>query len=145
MTAPPATAPAPARTRRRSWRQFSVTLPADRPDLIAPIRRLAAGNSTAWGARAETAHDLAVCASELLTNAQLHSHGPARLELTVHDGALLLKVSDTNTAHPRELDPGTRLLDEHGKGLLIVGALADAVDVRLHAWGKTVTARFSLA
>jgi anti-sigma regulatory factor (Ser/Thr protein kinase) len=140
----PAPQPRAKRARRRSWRQLSVTLPAGRLDLIAPTRHLVLANVAEWGAGPEAARDIEVCVSELLTNAAVHSLGPARLEVAVHEGAVRVVVGDTSSKFPRDLGEHAQALEEHGKGLHIVRALASEVSVEAHGWGKTVTARFEL-
>ena len=139
--------PEPARARRarrRSWRSLSVTLPADSPELLALIRRLVRANLLDCGADPAKAGDVELCVSELLTNAQRYSPGPARLELSLHHGAVHLEVSDTSTAPPNASSPDLEGQRENGKGLHIVKALAYAVGVRTHPWGKTVKASIDL-
>jgi anti-sigma regulatory factor (Ser/Thr protein kinase) len=147
-TTTPLTEPAPTpraeRARRRSWRQLSVTLPAGRLDLIAPTRHLVLANVTAWGADEDKACDIELCVSELLTNAAVYSQGPARLELAAHDGTVRVRVGDTSSKFPRDLGEHAQVLEEHGKGLRIVKALASEVSVEEHGWGKTVTAVFRM-
>ena len=140
----PACEPRAKRARRRAWRQMSVTLPAGRLDLIAPTRHLVLANATAWGADEDTARDIELCVSELLTNAAIYSHGPARLELSAHDGTIRVQVGDTSSKFPRDLGEHAQVLEEHGKGLHIVKDLASEVSVDVHGWGKTVTAVFRL-
>ena len=141
----PAALSKPTRARRallRSWRHLAITMPADAPELLAPIRLVVKTNLLAWGAKQEKAEDIELCVSELLTNALRYSSGPARLELNVHGGAVHLQVSDTAAATPHEVgqSEGRR---EHGRGLHIVKELAFAHAVRVHPrWGKTVTASF---
>jgi len=146
------TAPAaPDRTRARrallrSWRHLAVTLPADAPELLAPIRRLIKTSLLDWGATPERAEDIELSACELLTNAQRYSDGPARLVMNVRAGAVHLEVSDTSIRAPREIGPDTEGRRENGRGLHIVKALAFATTVRIHpGWGKTVLASFDLA
>ena len=146
-TAPAAVRPDRTRARRallRSWRHLALTLPADAPELLAPIRRLVTASLLDWGVNPERAADIELSASELLTNAQIHSGGPARLVMSVRAGAVHLEVSDTSIRAPREIGPDTEGLQENGKGLHIVKALAFATAVRTYPWGKRVTASFSV-
>jgi anti-sigma regulatory factor (Ser/Thr protein kinase) len=147
-TAPAAVQPERTHARRavlRSWRHLALTLPADAPELLAPIRRLIKTSLLDWGADPERAADIELSACELLTNAQRHSHGPARLVMSVRAGAVHLEVSDTSTHAPREIGPDAEGHQENGKGLHIVKALAFAATVRIHpGWGKTVKASFDL-
>ena len=145
----PATPAAPDRTRARhvqlrAWRHLALTLPADAPELLAPIRRLITTSLIDWGADPDKAADIELSACELLTNAQRHSDGPARLVMALRAGAVHLKVSDTSIHAPRDLGPDTEGRRENGKGLHIVKALAFATAVRTYSWGKTVKASFDL-
>lgn len=132
------------RARQRSWRNLAYTLPNDRPDLLAAIRRLVYAHALDCGASKEKAEDIELCASELLTNTLRYTEGPARLEIIVHDGTLLVAVSDTCTRAPGERGPNPSAGGEGGRGLHIVNKLADEVEVRLFPWGKTVATSFQL-
>ncbi|NGO73200.1 ATP-binding protein [Streptomyces sp. SB3404] len=57
-------------------------------------------------------------ASELLTNAYLHSNGPASVRLRWTDGTLRIGVWDTNAAPPCAQDTGTG--SESGRGMRVV-------------------------
>jgi anti-anti-sigma factor len=123
LLAPSATAPAMARRfvrdTCRQWRLDAVEDPND---------RLARG----W---VEELVDRAVLvASELVTNAVVHSQGPMRLRLELHQERLHLAVYDQS---PRLLALATEPGDldaEGGRGLLIVDQLASTWGVR-HAPG----------
>lgn len=130
------------RARLRSWRSLSLTLPADRPDLLAVIRRLVHAHALDSGAQTAKAEEIELCVSELLTNALRYSDGPARLELAVHGATVLAAVSDTSTHAPGEPGPASSATGEHGRGLHIVNKLANTVEVRVYQWGKTVTVSF---
>ncbi|MEV5613533.1 ATP-binding protein [Streptomyces sp. NPDC052225] len=82
--------------------------------------------------------------SELVTNAI--RHGPARereFEVAVTvlaDGSCFIEVSDESGAHPEPRRPQSPY-DEHGRGLYIVEALAEAWGVwHRGRYGKTVWA-----
>lgn len=151
MNRPTAPSVLPDRTRARhallrSWRHLALTLPADAPELLAPIRRLVKTSLLDWGADPDKAADIELSACELLTNALRYSDGPARLVMAQRAGAVHLKVSDTSIHAPRDLDPDAEGRRENGKGLHIVKALAFATTVQIHpGWGKTVKASFDLA
>jgi anti-anti-sigma factor len=121
--APSATAPATARRfigdTCRQWRLDAAEDPTDR--LAQP-----------W---VEELVDRAVLvASELVTNAVVHSQGPLRLRLELHQERLHLAVYDQS---PRLLALATEPGDldaEGGRGLLIVDQLASTWGVR-HAPG----------
>jgi anti-sigma regulatory factor (Ser/Thr protein kinase) len=85
-------------------------------------------------------------AAELLANAVLHGctrpGERAYLRVTAEDGALLVSVLDPATDPPRAVVSWPN--GEHGRGLLLVEALAEDWGVRVHEGaGKTVWARLS--
>lgn len=84
--------------------------------------------------------DLTLLASELTSNAVLHSDsrdgGPIRLTLTEHDHTIRLTVTDAGSStSPRvRWDPCA----ENGRGLLLVQEIADAWGVVDEGVGRTV-------
>ncbi len=89
-----------------------------------------------WG-MAERSPDIAIVASELLTNAQRHAlpgpggtgpGRPIRLGLLQPGPWMLCAVADPGTAAPAPRTPGS--LDENGRGLHLIRALSDQ-------WGCT--------
>ncbi|MER7348443.1 ATP-binding protein [Streptomyces aurantiacus] len=89
-----------------------------------------------WGrpGRAETAELLA---SELVTNALVHTDRDAILTATVGPRRLRVEVRDFVGRRPRPRAPGDGE-DTHGRGLLLVQSLADAWGVRAQGVGKVV-------
>ncbi|WP_123389986.1 SpoIIE family protein phosphatase [Nocardioides aurantiacus] len=76
--------------------------------------------------------------TELVTNALVHTEGPARLELRRHEGAVRVMVTDSLSKVPRP-----RAVDSDatgGRGLLVVGALSTEWGVEPRGEGKTVWA-----
>ncbi|RCH64106.1 ATP-binding protein [Streptomyces sp. SDr-06] len=75
--------------------------------------------------------------SELVTNALVHTDHGAVVTATVGENGLRVEVRDFVSARPTpnapSADDGT-----HGRGLLLVQALADAWGVREHGMGKVV-------
>lgn len=113
----------------------SWNLPAD-PAIVATARRRAARQLSVWGLQdASATTELIV--SELVTNALRHAHPPIQLRL-IHDTALICEVSDASstTPHPRR----ARALEEGGRGLFLVGQLAERWGTRHTSTGKTVWA-----
>lgn len=88
-------------------------------------------------------------ASELVTNALWHAgtelsvhlrHDRSSVRIEVHDG-------DVETIAHTHVPNGTlhqRVLNEGGRGLFLVEALADRWGVNRHAWGKSVWCELSL-
>ncbi|MFE9469390.1 ATP-binding protein [Streptomyces virginiae] len=91
-------------------------------------RRISTACLGVWGLR-ELVDDTALLLSELVTNAFAHGDGEVvRVRLYLTDQYVCLEVRDGSREAPRLQPVGP--LDENGRGLLIVDALADA-------WGVT--------
>ncbi|MDQ0764121.1 ATP-binding protein [Streptomyces canus] len=100
---------------------------------------------TDWGVT-ERSDDVLLCVSELATNALLHGVPPNRcfrLDL-VHlaDGVLRVEVHDSGSGEIRIPDATPE--SEHGRGLLLVAALADDWGVRERDSGKVVWCDFAI-
>ncbi len=115
-----------------------AVLPAG-PEGAGAARIAARAALSEWGL-ADLAGDMALAASELAANACVHGAPPVELRLALEDRrsgqALVCEVSDAGAAMPglTAAPPGA----EHGRGLAVVTALAEAFGVRPHARGKTV-------
>ncbi|MGW2116611.1 ATP-binding protein [Streptomyces zhihengii] len=130
-------------------RQFSVLLsPTRRGARLA--RLLTCAQLGSWGLPSEAAAQIV---AELAANAATHGRLPGRdfrLELAVRDDGKLLRIAVTDTRDdrlpPASGAPFAPADDESGRGLLIVGALADRWGVALGpANRKTVWAELDLA
>ncbi|GGS96126.1 ATP-binding protein [Streptomyces cinerochromogenes] len=108
-------------------------------------REFVRGTLTEWAA-AERSDDVLLCVSELATNALLHGVPAGRgflLRLELHrDGALRVEVHDSGPGEVRapEASPDS----EHGRGLLLVAALADKWGVGERNPGKIVWCEFTV-
>ncbi|MFJ7169002.1 ATP-binding protein [Streptomyces globosus] len=114
-----------------------------RQDSVPAARRRAAWLAVAWG-QPEAAADLALVASELTTNALRHGSVPGRflrVEMRLTGSVLRIEVTD-----PRgERWPVAREVghdEQGGRGLGIVGAVADRWGCTERVVGKTVWAEF---
>ena len=120
-------------TRTRRWE-----LPAD--PASAAVARVAIRQALlAWGLD-EIAADAELLASELVANAAAHGRGPITVVLRLAPGPrggpeLSCEVSDTGPGLPRPRK--AELLDESGRGLAIVAALAAAAGAQRTGAGKT--------
>ena len=132
----PTTSPAPAR-------RAEDTLKIQFADSTSPGR---ARHWLAWvleDARApqETISTAVLVVSELVTNATIHADGP------IHVSAQLLKTGVRLVVHDDapliQPEASDEELPEHGRGLLIVEALAD-LHIDTDAYGTTVTAVIEL-
>ncbi|WP_432253226.1 ATP-binding protein [Streptomyces sp. HNM1019] len=111
------------------------------PISVTRARQHAARFVADWG-HPGLADDTALIVSELATNAVRHGRVPGRLfrvELTLTKTRLRIAVSDPRGERlPRPRRPSPR--DKHGRGLLIVRALADRWGVRERTVGKEIWA-----
>ncbi|MEU9629597.1 ATP-binding protein [Streptomyces luteogriseus] len=90
--------------------------------------------------------------AELAANAVTHGRVPGRdfeLRLAIVTGSVRVEVTDTRSGPPRPPTPGAvrspRSLDEHGRGFVLVDALADRWEViDREPPGKTVRAEIRL-
>lgn len=82
--------------------------------------------------------DLLLVVSELVTNAVRHGAPPVRLEVTVDDDAIVVRVADGSTGlpQPRDVDPEA----EGGRGMTLVDLLTTEHGVHSDPPGKTVWA-----
>ncbi|MEV7419852.1 ATP-binding protein [Streptomyces sp. NPDC089919] len=89
-----------------------------------------------WG-RPESTDVAELLATELVTNALVHTDQGAEVTATLAAARLRVEVRDHTAKHPRSLvpaaDDGTS-----GRGLLLVQALADDWGVSLQGAGKVV-------
>jgi anti-sigma regulatory factor (Ser/Thr protein kinase) len=101
---------------------------------------------TRWGYAGDSVDSVTLVISELVTNAIIHGGGQhlIHVQLTVAAGNCLVEVSDACGEKPAVFAPGPD--GEHGRGLLLVAALAadHGVRDRQEAEGKTVWARMVL-
>ncbi|MEV5957426.1 ATP-binding protein [Streptomyces sp. NPDC051987] len=118
----------PPQFRRRLGRSDLRAVPEARRELRELLRH--------WGCpgRSEIAELLT---SELVTNALVHTDREAVLTAVVAPSQLRVEVRDFVARRPRvcvpDIDDGT-----HGRGLVLVDALADAWGVQPHEVGKSV-------
>ncbi|MFF8676261.1 ATP-binding protein [Streptomyces sp. NPDC015242] len=117
-------------------------------------RRLTLNQLHSWGIPYGTDVSDAVGAivAELAANAVTHGRVPGRdfaLRLELAPGRVQVEVADSRSGPPRPPAPGAvrppRPLDEHGRGFVLVDALADRWEVLdREPPGKTVRAEIDL-
>jgi anti-sigma regulatory factor (Ser/Thr protein kinase) len=92
----------------------------------------------------DTSDTAVLLATELVTNAVEHGRGSAQLDAAIQDHVIRLEVSDSSTVVPRP-NTGVPDLDERGRGLLLLDALASRWGVQPRSDGKTVWCELDLA
>ncbi|MFI1280874.1 ATP-binding protein [Streptomyces sp. NPDC020858] len=96
---------------------------------VGRTRRVLTAQLSSWGL-----HDLTdttqLLASELVTNALRHAHGPIRVHLRVHGALLRCEVEDADPTGPVPRSAGADA--ESGRGIELVDALAQT-------WGSDST------
>ncbi|MEU8700495.1 ATP-binding protein [Streptomyces sp. NPDC048680] len=115
---------------------------------VGQARRFVLATLASWDVTGEPAEDIRLCVSELATNAL--GHGTRRghgflVRLCADENGVRLEVHDSRDASSESL-PWVRRAsdtDTSGRGLCIVGALADAWGVEdRDPYGKVVWSRF---
>ena len=90
---------------------------------VATARRFVEQHVRQWAADQILA-DAILVASELTANAITHAETPCRIRLALNDATLRIDVIDAGSGTPEP--QRTDLAAEHGRGLLMVGAVAAA-------------------
>jgi anti-sigma regulatory factor (Ser/Thr protein kinase) len=105
------------------------------PSELVDVRHRAA--AACQGPVAELGDDLALCVSELVTNALLHGEGPVRVVVLCARASVTIAVRDRARRTPQLV-----LSSSHvgGRGLRIVDALSHRWGMEFGADGKTVWA-----
>lgn len=105
-------------------------------------RRLVADKVAEWGLD-DIGDDLRLIASELVTNALIHTPGPVEIGLSTGPDHVRIEVSDPIRMAPAvsRADPD----DDHGRGLAIVASLSRAWGTDLRPDGKTVWAEVAIS
>ncbi|MGW4379615.1 SpoIIE family protein phosphatase [Kitasatospora sp. NPDC004531] len=130
-----------ARTRALPDERVAVwTLPDD-PAVVRTARRLAQHQLTAWGLE-DLELDTGLIVSELVTNAIRYGTPPIRLRL-IHEAGLICEVSDSSDSSPYLRR--AKSTDEGGRGLYIIGQLAQRWGTRYGRHGKTIWAQQDLS
>jgi anti-sigma regulatory factor (Ser/Thr protein kinase) len=93
-------------------------------DIRAPARarRILRDTLTGYGIAATTVDEIALLASELVTNAVVHGREPHELRCRVGDVEIEVAVTDRSNRHPVVAYPSPS--DAHGRGLSLVDRLA---------------------
>lgn len=125
-----------------SGSRLTEHVPPGDPEALRAARHMIRAAVRAWGAR-DSADEIELVADELVTNALMHTEGPAVITLRVLTGPerrLRVDVEDTSSALPRRRDAGDAGVS--GRGLLLVDRLADVWGVEARGGGKCVWCEF---
>lgn len=121
-------------------RRFRFELAAH-PGSPAQARRLTRTRLTRWAVCEDTCDTAALVVSELVTNAILHTASDVVVcELHDEDDLVRIAVRDQGCAAGEPRPSPVRAEEEHGRGLLLVDALADAWGAHEHGFGLLVWA-----
>ncbi|WP_030772331.1 SpoIIE family protein phosphatase [Streptomyces sp. NRRL F-2664] len=106
------------------------------PTAAAAARRHVRRQLSIWNVPEETAFTTELIVSELVANAVRYGKPPLELRLINDDRTLACEIRDAGVAAPHLRHAGPA--DEGGRGLFIVGELADGWGVRHGDHGKTI-------
>ncbi|MFF1736820.1 SpoIIE family protein phosphatase [Streptomyces sp. NPDC058247] len=112
------------------------------PEALREARHMIRAAVRAWGA-GRRADEIELVADEMITNALMHTDGPAIVTLrviTASDRRLRVEVEDPSSALPRRREAGEDGVS--GRGLLLVDRLADVWGVEARGSGKCVWCEF---
>lgn len=140
------------RAQRSAHRATSVTREEDvpagaavavhdvRPDpaAVGSARRFLRNTLSDWGVDEETADTAALCLSELVTNAVIHTQAGCSVRVLLDRGVLTTSVRDLGSREGMAVEPLADPLQVHGRGLQIVDALATRWGSTLDSGGTTV-------
>ncbi|WP_030549300.1 ATP-binding protein [Streptomyces albus] len=118
---------------------YSETLPCE-PKSAAAARRLVRAALAAWGME-DLADDGVLVVSELVSNAVRHARSHAIRVTVTRPGPTRVRIGvvDKSARTPVVREPGDE--DEGGRGLALVGALAEDWGTDTLPWGKRVWAQ----
>lgn len=111
---------------------------------VPAARRAIVEQTRAWGVPLDddTACTVGVVASELVTNAVVHTSGAVTISLYHQPGRLLIEVLDTSSDAPLALEADVE--EEHGRGMGLVDVLATRTGWQHVERGKRVWAEIAV-
>jgi anti-sigma regulatory factor (Ser/Thr protein kinase) len=108
------------------------------PAAVGEARRFLRSTLSGWGVDDDTTETAALCVSELVTNALIHTHAGCALRVLLDQGVLTTTVRDNGTRGVAPTEPLDDPLRVHGRGLGIVEALATRWGSELDTDGTSV-------
>jgi anti-sigma regulatory factor (Ser/Thr protein kinase) len=123
---------------------FDLRLPA-RPEALRTVRQLAVDFARGVGADEECVQAVAVAVNEAATNAVVHAYrggleGPIRVVASSSRGKMVITLSDDGVGP----DAPARGDEEAGRGLPLMRALSESVEMRRGPRGTRVQLSFAL-
>jgi anti-sigma regulatory factor (Ser/Thr protein kinase) len=115
---------------------------ASDPRIVGQVRETVSAALRHWHL-AECIDTAELLISEVVTNAIRYARTPGDLVVRRGAGAIYIEVSDSDGRVPRILHPGDE--EEHGRGMILVEALADRWGTRPTHTGKTVWCQLAAA
>jgi anti-sigma regulatory factor (Ser/Thr protein kinase) len=112
-------------------------VPAD-PAAVSGSRRFLQQTLTDWGVDEETTDTAVLCLSELVTNALMHTQSGCVVQVSLEQGLVMTTVRDGGKVSRALTVPLEDQSQVHGRGLLLVDALAKRWGSELHEGGTTV-------
>ena len=108
---------------------------------VSQARQFARECLLRWGLEDQAA-DVELVVDELVTNAIRHSRGPVTLSIGRRLDRIVVQVQDPSPEHPEHEQSG--VLDDNGRGLLLVEQLSAGWGTTSIDEGKRVWAEFPL-
>jgi anti-sigma regulatory factor (Ser/Thr protein kinase) len=125
--------------------ELVLVLDATTDTEVTMARRLALDHAAGSGLSRSRATDVALAATELLTNSIEHGGGTGTLRLWAGHGHVVCEVHDSGTlADPLAGRRPARAGHPRGRGLLLVNQIADLVRTHTSADGTVIRAYFRL-
>jgi anti-sigma regulatory factor (Ser/Thr protein kinase) len=98
-----------------------------------------------WGIEGDTLFTAVLCASELVTNALIHSEAGCEIRVLLRDDVLTATVRDAGTRADAPSTSGRDPLAVRGRGLQLVEALSERWGSELNPSGMTVWCELAVA
>jgi anti-sigma regulatory factor (Ser/Thr protein kinase) len=105
---------------------------------VSGSRRFLRRTLTDWGVDEETTEIAVLCLSELVTNAVIHTQTGCEVRVSLEQGIVTITVRDGGNPNHALTVPLEDPLQVHGRGLLLVDALAKQWGSELNDVGTTV-------
>lgn len=123
-------------------RQYQVVLPGVSPEAAEPIREVVRAHLRLWG-KAELSFVAELGVTELLANVWKHTAGDCELLVRETPDGVVVAVTDFDDTLPEVQDAGQD--EENGRGLFLLSAMAEELDVQPLLKGKRVWFRLRTA